>query len=436
MSDNHSTQLDLYQVPQTCQDIKTGDSARPVATKERAVAVGGARDAVSRRARPVSPHLSNFEEFAQGVKADYGMLVFEAEQQAGKRTLVIDRDTVKVTLPPPCNTGVTDTLEKDWRVSGKTHRSGVDTIEGTFSIKDVQTLDKLLPHLVEVFGGGQVMTKGLLGYPNQILCTDGVRLLYNPNQLRQGLHIIMSGEANQRHCLRLGDSEATVATFIMLQEYVFKASRIDTYTDSSVDTMKQVWDALKASQLVSRTRSKGRSIAQVDLTNGNVEGQTLYIGSVKSDRLVRFYDKAAEQGTEGVWTRCEMQFRRGAAQVAFDAWLSGEFDVESIIAAYIDFREVTGDSNKTRRPRVSWWERWLGNVKRFSGASVEKVAESVQRSLAWFKKQVAPTYAFLLRAISDVEWLVNADVMGEFRMSPSKRAVLASMSACEGVTCG
>jgi phage replication initiation protein len=374
--------------------------------------------------------------FARGLAANLGILEFEEQQRQGVKTLVIDGDSVTVALPPNCNTGVTDTLVKDWREKGVNYRSGVDTIEVTFPLKDVQTLDKLLPYLVETFGGGQVMPNGLLGYPNQVLCTDGVRLLYNPNQLRQGLHLIMSGEANQRHCLRLGDSEATTATFVMLQEYKPKCTRVDLYIDSAVDTMGQVWASLRSRELVTRSRSKGRSVAQVDLSTGEIEGETLYIGSVKSDRMTRFYDKATEQQVAGVWTRCESQFRRSAAHSAFNAWLSGNFDVESIIAAYVDFRQVTGDSNKTRRPRVTWWERWLGNVKRFSGASVEKVADSVRRSLAWFKKQVAPTYAFLLRAMPDADWLMGADVMGEFKMSPAKRALLSSIESCKGVVCG
>lgn len=418
----HSIQTNEFQDTATCQNVKTGDSARLPAG---ATWTGGPEGGV--RGVSAGAPLANLELFAQGLRRDSGLLAFENEQQQGKRTLVIDADSVSVELPPNCNTGVTDTLVKDWREKGLSYRSGVDTIEVTFPLKDVQKLDALLPLLVDTFGGGQVMPNGLLGYPNQVLCTDGVRLLYNPNQLRQGLHLIMSGEANQRHCLRLGDSEATVATFVTLQEYKPKCTRVDLYIDSAVDTMSQVWASLRSRELVTRSRSKGRAVAQVDLSTGEIEGETLYIGSVKSDRMTRFYDKATEQQVDGIWTRCESQFRRSAAHAAFNAWLSGNFDVESIIAAYVDFRQVTGDSNKTRRPRVTWWERWLGNVKRFSGASVEKVAESVQRSLAWFKKQVAPTYAFLLRAMSDTDWLVNLDVMGEFKMSPAKRAVLGSI---------
>lgn len=424
----HSIQTNEFQDTVTCQNIKTGDFAR---LGQGSTRTGGPEGGVRGVLMPGA--LGNMDAFALGVAANLGVLEFEKQQREGVRTLVIDADAVTVALPPNCNTGVTDTLVKDWREKGLTHRSGVDTIEVTFPLKDIQKLDVLLPHLVDTFGGGQVMPNGLLGYPNQVLCTDGVRLLYNPNQLRQGLHLIMSGEANQRHCLRLGDSEATTATFVMLQEYKPKCTRVDLYIDSAVDTMRQVWAALRARELVTRSRSKGRSVAQVDLSTGEIEGETLYIGSVKSDRMTRFYDKAAEQSVDGTWTRCESQFRRSAAHTAFNAWLSGKFDVESIIAAYVDFREVTGDSNKTRRPRVSWWERWLGNVKRFSGASVEKVADSVQRSLAWFKKQVAPTYAFLLRAIPAADWLVDLDVMGEFKMSPSKRAVLGSIQHGKGV---
>jgi hypothetical protein len=414
----HSTQSNSFQDTSGCQNIKTADFARSATGKaagwpggraNAAGAVGGKRSAAS---APITPDT-------------FAFYVAESEQWQGKKTLVIDQESATVTLPPVGNTGVTVTLPGEWR-KAQHYRTGPDTIEGTFPLKTRQELDTLLEHYTRVFGGGEDVPKGLRGYPYQRLCTDGVRLLYDTNNLSQGLHLIMGGEAIQRHNLRLGDSDALLATFIASQEHKFRATRFDIASDTDQVSMYQIWEAVKGCQLVTRTR-KGRDIADIDPSTGERLSSTLYIGSVKSDRMTRFYDKAAEQSVDGVWTRCETQLRHTYAQIAFVAWLVGKVDIESVIASAIDFREVTGDSNKTRRPRVAWWAEWLGNYPHFNMVTVEKIEESVKRSLAWFKKQVAPTFAFLLRAMPDASWVASADTWGEFRMSPGKRAIVNSI---------
>ncbi len=425
LSDNHNTQLDLYQDPRTCQDVKTGDSARLVVAPVRTGSPSGGVRREYHQALPVSP-LSNFEAFAQGVKADYGTLVFEADQRAGKRTLVIDRDAVKVTLPPTGNTGVTVTYNPEWYKEER-YRTLVDTVEGTFSVKTQDELTRVVEWCTSAFGGGQDIGAGMRGYPCQRICADGVRLLFDPNRLSQGVHIIVGGEAAQRHALRLNDLEALLITFVDAQQYRFKFGRFDVACDAVGLHISAVNDSIKAGELVTRTR-KARRLSEFDPSTGDDVSSTIYVGSVRSDRMVRFYDKAAELGiSDADITRCEVQYRGGYAQAAGMAWLGGVIDVESLVASAVDFRTVTADTNVSRRPRVSWWADWLGKFARVTLLSVEKPLDSVKRSLSWFKKQVAPTFAFLLRAMPDSDWVASADVWGEFKMSAAKRALLAGL---------
>ena len=46
--------------------------------------------------------------------------------------------------------------------------------------------------------------------------------------------------------------------------------------------------------------------------------ETLYIGAPSSDRQIRIYDKAKEQGIEGQWTRVEVQLRHKACKELID----------------------------------------------------------------------------------------------------------------------
>lgn len=410
----HNTKLDSFQDLEPCQNISTGDFARLAQGGGRAVAVGGAR----------TPPCAQ-DAFTPDT---FDFYVMESRQWQGKDTLVIDRSAATVTLPPAGNTGVTVTFDLEWYKTQSYHTQ-VDTIEGTFPIKDYEQLNMVLEHYTRVFGGGDDLEKGLRGYPYQRMCTDGVRLLYDPNRLTQGVHLIMSGEACQRHILRSGDPEALLITFIGTQEHEFRCSRFDLACDSSVVSMSQVVNAVDSGQLVTRTR-KGHKLLSFDPSTGKETGATVYIGSGKSDRMVRFYDKAAERGIEGhTITRCEAQLRNEYAQVGFMTWLMGKIDPETLVASAIDFREVTSDSNVTRRPRLAWWDEWIGHFPKIAMFTGEKVAESVTRSLHWFKSQVAPTFAFLLRAIPGGDWIAEADRDGERRMAPALRALLDAFSS-------
>lgn len=402
-------QPNIFQGSESYQDVKTV-SARSEPAPDRVArrgGVGAGSDA------PVTPDTFNF-------------YVAESLQWQGKKTLVIDRDTVTVELPPAGNTGVTVTYNPEW-YKDTDHRTLVDTVEVTFKVKTQEELIQVIDRCTRDFGGGQDLDRGLLGYPCQRLLADGARLLYDPNRLSQGVHLIVGGEAAQRHALRINDPDALLVTFINLQEYKLDCNRFDVACDRVGLPISVVNDAIKAGQLVTRTR-KARRLSEFDPSTGEDISSTIYIGSVRSDRMVRFYDKSAESGiVDATITRCEVQHRRDYAQVAFVSWLRGDIDPESLVASAVDFREVTADSNVTRRPRLSWWSDWLGKFPRITLLSVDKPIDSVKRSLTWFRNQVAPTFAFLLRAMPDADWITHADTWGEFKMSSAKRALLAGL---------
>lgn len=404
------TQLNIFQDGSVFQPVKIDDSARSALALDRVARRGGV---CAGDDAPVTP--DNFDFY-----------LAESLQWQGKKTIVIDRDAVTVELPPTGNTGVTVTYNPAWYKDAD-HRTLVDTIEVTFDVKTQDELTSVIERCTRDFGGGQDLEKGLLGYPCQRLLADGARLLYDPDRLSQGVHLIVGGEAAQRHALRLNDPDALLVTFINLQEYKLKCNRIDIACDRVGLPISVVNDAIRAGQLVTRTRN-ARRVSDFDPSTGEDISSTIYIGSVKSDRMVRFYDKAAESGvTDATITRCEVQHRRDYAQAAFVSWLTGKIDPESLVASAVDFREVTADSNVTRRPRLSWWSEWLGKFPRITLLSADKPIESVKRSLTWFRNQVAPTFAFLLRAMPDADWIAQADIWGEFKMSSTKRALLAGL---------
>lgn len=78
-------------------------------------------------------------------------------------------------------------------------------------------------------------------------------------------------------------------------------------------------------------------------------GDTLYVGSAKSERQIRVYNKAAERGIDGDWVRLEIVWRGPYAKAAHIAMIDGS--IASVIRAGIGgqmetdivwFREALG----------------------------------------------------------------------------------------------
>lgn len=88
----------------------------------------------------------------------------------------------------------------------------------------------------------------------------------------------------------------------------------------------------------------------------------IYLGSSKSSRFVRVYDKGIETGTDmpGCWIRWETQLREdhannaACAVASVDDW--GQV-AGSIAMSVADFRVNNGDPHVDRRPRPHWFAR-------------------------------------------------------------------------------
>lgn len=104
--------------------------------------------------------------------------------------------------------------------------------------------------------------------------------------------------------------------------------------------------------------------------------ETIYFGSSKSDRILRIYNKALEQGIPDTdWTRLEFQLRNDNAMSFYLNWCNAPSDIGSIYCGmlrdYLRFVEVPrGQSMKQIRLRrhqdrlntCRWWLDLLSNA--------------------------------------------------------------------------
>ena len=165
---------------------------------------------------------------------------------------------------------------------------------------------------------------------------------------------------------------------------------------------------------------------------GEVKSWTIYIGSRKSDCLVRIYDKRAEQHVEGPpWVRLELETKGKLADPLLRAYFSeGSQAIVGQInrrLRFVDHSET--DTNVRRAPACDWWVKLLGSVR--PGMSLltgEKPVCTIVSMGVWLERQCAPTLATLLEADGgDLARIIGVAERGRSRLQPKHHAALAAL---------
>jgi hypothetical protein len=215
--------------------------------------------------------------------------------------------------PPACNTGV----EK------KIFSQRIHWLEVTFKPAKGKKLPDILP------------TEGtecypLHGYNTGLKFTDGRQEFTHSNRPDMGLHIQWSGIALD------GLEMQPLELVKFLHSAGARFTRIDLANDCQNFGMK----AEDATNEIREKRFKCRckkTPAWFDPTFG---GWTQYLGTNASEIHLRIYDKAAELGISGDYTRVELVVRGKRAQKAAEAIIRG-VDFRALVAGYCDFPDWT-----------------------------------------------------------------------------------------------
>lgn len=262
--------------------------------------------------------------------------------------------------------------------------------------------------------------RGIMGYTQGLMLPGEGMVLWNDDRPDMGVHVELPSK-----CLKLVEVEAVqLAGWVHLRGG--QCTRIDIALDTDGVSMAQVVNAQDSGDLVARSKKR---LLMYNYEDGS---QTLYVGSTKSRRLVRFYDKALEQQSKtgeqhpGVWTRCEVQFRREQAQMVSE-YIGLGAGLRDVIFSCVDFRDSTQDENLSRCDRLEWWQAWVGEAERLSFATGSVVGDVVAEAYTWVQKYVAPTLAFLSKALgsASLDALVEA---ANGRIPEYRLRVLAAMT--------
>jgi len=264
--------------------------------------------------------------------------------------------------------------------------------------------------------------RGMHGYRTQYRIGRAIILMDGSESM--GVHVILSGQALRE----LKNSPLDVLHWLL--HHAGRVTRIDLALDNVTGelTLARINRAVRSGAVTCRAKTYRRMESGL-ISTGQVTGETLYFGSAKSDTQYRIYDKAAEQGLQGHWVRCEGQYRHENAQRVAQLIHDARLDVGTVYCGLLrGFLNVltpsTTDTNKSRWSVAQWWLDLLSGVEKLK-LSILKKPVTAARSLAWIKRQVAPALAMCLDAFgADVMTAVYLD--GKARMTVQQRQLCAA----------
>jgi hypothetical protein len=210
----------------------------------------------------------------------------------------------------------------------------------------------------------------------------------------EGILIDLPGRA----CAGLG---TRLAPFLRWCLEVGNVTRADFALDDreGLITLPRILEADVSGAIV--TRWRGFTLLQ-NRERGRVAGWTCYFGSRQSQAFVRIYDKAAEQGCDGMhWVRFELEckgafadalcreyFKRGSVAI-----------VEQVNRRFRIVEPQAGDGNRWRWPVAGWWLAFIGSVQ--PGVSLlagEKQETTIESLAGWLENQAGPSLYALVAA--------------------------------------
>jgi hypothetical protein len=211
--------------------------------------------------------------------------------------------------PPTCNTGVEKKI-----LSQRIH-----WLEVTFKSEK----DKKLPATLPQEG---TECYPLHGYNTGLKFSDGRMEFTHTTRPDMGLHIQWDGAS----------LDALTITPLELVQFLSGMGVRFTRIDLAVDAHNYNLRPQDATEQINAKKHRCRSKKNPIFADATLPGYTQNLGTNASEIHLRIYDKAAEMGVAGDWTRVELVCRGFRAQTAAQTIVRGT-DFRSLVKGYADF---------------------------------------------------------------------------------------------------
>lgn len=204
------------------------------------------------------------------------------------------------------------------------------------------------------------------GYRGATRYKSGLVVMFDGATKTMGWHYIYSGQAIKSIDEQFSDGGESILRWHNAAGH--KCTRIDLAID--VFDMPELLPTIKA--MAERHDWAGTAHSATTVQSSDGRGLTVYVGSRTSERFVRIYDKAAQTGEGGYWTRIECEVKGDSARAVGRAIL-GIADggiglvAQSVISRVCEFpckawQEVfTGEKIEVGTPKIEekQTEKWI-----------------------------------------------------------------------------
>jgi phage replication initiation protein len=231
----------------------------------------------------------------------------------------------------------------------------------------------------------------------------------------------------------------TVLQWILSHDGHF--TRLDCALDDRASSvpLATILHAIKTGQCVTRAELMQR-IESGSIHTGTPSGATIYLGSRRSQTLLRIYDKRLERQAKGHedWQeygiRWELELKKDRAHVSGQVlshleeadWIGF---VVGVFRSHVDFRDTNreeSDANRCQAPLLDWW---LLLTEGFQKARlvVEKEDQTLAQVKLWLSQSIAPMLALCVAQPGGQAWLAQVLVVGKSRWKDKHRRLLATL---------
>lgn len=293
--------------------------------------------------------------------------------------------------------------------------ASIDWLEFTVKTEAVVDRDYYWRFFANLFHGASPLDRGMHGYDRVFSVLGSGFVMFHSDRLQMGFHVTLPAKALAIWS-ELNPEVSLYKLLIIARNEHATFTRIDICFDTPDVAIDRVIRAVEEGELV----TPAQQVLLMRSMRGD-PGATVYIGSPSSDRRVRIYDKAAEQGVDGTWTRFETQYRKKYAGQVVDYILMSDVSMEQLAVSSIDFRD--GQATRTNnKERSSWWAELLQVFEKVE-FSIKKVVTTLEEKAEWFKSSIAPTMSLLIMRFG-LDWFDSVFEDGVLRIKDYQKQLL------------
>lgn len=186
------------------------------------------------------------------------------------------------------------------------------------------------------------------------------------------------------------------------------------FFDRTLLSLEQVREAAYACNVVGYRKFREDKHSGIIKGKTVVEGYQINFGKrgkAGKGAFVRVYDKALETQGRIDSVRLEIEFSGELAKQIGDLSLSDAEDAQQfarklgrLITGHIDFRDRRQgkERNLSRMPVLSWWAECVKLLGEPLHLLALGVVSTLQKTLLWFRRQVAPAFAYVSQALESM----------------------------------